>query len=106
MKTRSRRSRKSTTLKLHHGICCEVTMHGLNKWYESVFERLGWMILAKKHGYSDKIHAYKSEIQRLKMGIEHKLTHVHEIDRKTDLMILHENILELEKHVNEDFKGI
>jgi len=105
MNKTSRRSQKhGRTLKLHHGKCCEATFDGIQMWYKEKFEKLGWMILAKEHGYEDKIAEYKSSLRRLKQAIEHKMTHVEENDRKHDLLIMHDNLLILMDHVNKDFQ--
>lgn len=86
-----------------HKKCCEATMHGLNKWYETEFEKLGWMILAKSHGYNDKITAYMNSLHRLKQALLHKMTHVKESDRKDDLTIMCNNLDILLAHVQKDF---
>jgi hypothetical protein len=78
-------------------------MHGLHEWYENKFEKLGWMILAKDKGYNDKIMCYKTSLNRLKTAIEHKMTHIHEADRKEDLQIMLHNVKILVDHVNKDF---
>lgn len=31
------------------------TMNGIAKWYKKMFKQLGWMVLANKKGYTDKI---------------------------------------------------
>jgi len=85
-----------------HKTCCEVTMHGLHEWYEHKFEKLGWMILAKSHGHTEKVREYKHSLQMLKKAIEHKMTHIHEMDRKQDLMIMHSNVMILIAHANKD----
>lgn len=82
--------------------CCNATYHGLHHWHKSMFEELGWMILAKSHGLTDKITAYKNSLQRLKWSIEHKMTHTKERDRKEDLMILHGNLMVLIEHADKD----
>jgi hypothetical protein len=83
--------------------CCEATMHGLNHWYKSKFEKLGWMILAKARGHTDKIICYKTSLMRLKEALEHKMTHIHEADRREDLEIMCHNVNILIDHVNKDF---
>ena len=82
---------------------CGVTTHGLHKWYASMFEKLGWMILAEHRGYKDKIATYKKSLLRLKNDIEEKIDQVDDHDKKTDLKIMHYNLEVLIKHVNKDF---
>jgi hypothetical protein len=101
--------KRTQTQKYHHSTtkkslyCCEVTLHGLNHWYKHEFEQLGWMILAKNRGMTEKIINYKYSLQSLKKAIEHKLTHIHEKDRKDDLNIMLHNIKILCEHVDKDF---
>jgi|LauGreSBDMM110SN_4_FD.fasta_scaffold40042_1 predicted ATP-binding protein involved in virulence len=80
------------------------TGHAIKKWYEKMFEQLGWMILADQKGYTDKITSYKASLERLKDAIETKMQNVHESDRKEDLKIMHENLMILMSHVNKDFR--
>jgi len=82
----------------------EATFHGIHKWFTSVFEQLGWMVLAHKKGYNDKIVAYKHSLLRLKNAIETKIASVHELDHKDDLLIMHKNLLILINHVHHDFR--
>jgi hypothetical protein len=103
-KSSKRSSKKNQTMKLHRGTCCEATFDGIQMWYKEKFEKLGWMILAKEHGYSDKIAEYKSSLRRLKQAMEHKMTHVTDSDRKHDLMIMYDNLKILMTHVNADFQ--
>jgi hypothetical protein len=80
-------------------------MKALQHWYKCKFEKLGWMILAKKHGLYDKITHYKSSIHRLIKAIEHKLEyHTHDADRKDDLRIMLNNVHTLKDHVDTDFE--
>jgi len=105
MKTRQnrrpvRRHNKTSAKKCN----CEHTFCGLQQWYKSVFEKLGWMILAKKNGWYDTIEAYRHSIRRLKHAIEHNMKHhTRDHDRKEDLQIMCNNVCELERHANHDF---
>jgi hypothetical protein len=86
------------------GYCCDATHHGLQHWYKAKFEKLGWMILAKKRGMDDKIAEYKNSLDRLHKALTHKLEyHTCEPDRKDDLMIMRDNIEVLKEHVDKDF---
>ena len=86
----------------HHTKCCEATFDGIQKWYVNKFEKLGWMVLAKKHGHEERVREYKHSLKKLKEAIEHKLTHVTENDRKHDLMVMHHNVDILIEHANKD----
>ena len=101
-KTRSMK-KSGSTMKRGRGPKIQATMHGINHWYEEMFEKLGWMVLAKHKGYTDKITTYKNSLMRLKQAIETKIASVHETDRKNDLKILHSNLMVLINHANKDF---
>lgn len=75
----------------------DTTFHGLHKWHERMFEKLGWMVLAKSHGRDLKIAAYLDGIQHLKTSLEEAKGHYQEADRRHDIDILHKNVMELEK---------
>lgn len=91
--------------KVCSGYCCDRTMKGLQYWYKCKFEKLGWMILAKKEGLYDKLTHYKSSIDRLIKAIEHKLEyHACDEDRKDDLRIMLSNVHTLKEHVDMDFE--
>ena len=102
-KTRKNRSIRRKTANNRGKMCCDVTMHGLHEWYDDKFEKLGYMILANAKGHTDKIACYKTSLHRLLEAIEHKITHVHEMDRKHDLEIMMTNVKILIDHVNKDF---
>jgi hypothetical protein len=52
----------------------DVTLKGINRWFKSVFEQLGYMVLAKSKGMTDKIQVYINSVHRLKQAIENKKT--------------------------------
>ena len=79
------------------------TMHSLEKWTHHMFEQLGWMVLAKSYGYSDKIHSYKQSVRRLKESLLYKLNHTHNSDRKDDLKVLIKEVEILMAHIEKDF---
>ena len=82
--------------------CSESTFFGLKKWYATMFEHLGWMVVAKEKGMSYKLPTYKTSLQKLKCAIEKKIGYIHDPDKKKDLQIMHENILILIKHAAKD----
>jgi hypothetical protein len=100
-KTQRRSNNRTATIKTRK---IEATYHGIHKWFTAEFEKLGWMVLAQKKGYNDKIVAYKHSLQRLKNAIETKIASIHEQDRKDDLLIMHKNLLILMDHVHQDFR--
>lgn len=101
-KTRSNRKnmRKTSKLMMFHD---QATMHDIQHWFKHMFEKLGWMILAKHHGYRYKISSYKEGLKHLKKTIENKMATVKEIDRLEDLRILHHRLCVLIDHVHKDF---
>ena len=79
------------------------TYNELKKWYQGMFEKLGWMILAKHYGYNDKIKMYKTGVMHLRDCIAKKHSKMHDLDKKDDLKIMLTNIEILIKHINKDF---
>jgi hypothetical protein len=63
-----------------------------------MFEKLGWMILAKARGHEYKIVAYKHGVKHLHECIDHLMTELTEADRQHDL-----KVLKMEVEVLEDF---
>jgi hypothetical protein len=104
-RTKMNVTRKTKRMGMCEGYCCDATHHGLQHWYKSKFEKMGWMILAKQKGMNDKIVEYKNSLDRLHKAIQHKLEyHTCEDDRKDDLMIMHHNVGVLKEHVDKDFE--
>ena len=89
------------TMRMHGEL--QHTLHGLHEWYEAMFEKLGWMLLANRNGWHDKVATYKNSVNRLCMAIERKIKEVREADRKDDLTIMWENVMVLKEHVHRDF---
>lgn len=76
------------------------TMEGLEHWYTSKFEKLGWMLLAKAMGHDTKIAEYKRGISRLLDSIQQAMGEYNDPDRIRDLRILHTNTTVLHDFVN------
>jgi len=82
---------------------CEATFCAIDRWYQSEFEKLGWMILAKHKGMWDKIRTYQNTLHHLKDCIEHKIKETKDFDKKNDLNIMCDNVIILLEHVKKDF---
>ena len=52
---------------------------------KSSFEKLGWMVLSHKNGYSDEVTGYKSSVMRLRDCISKKHS---KMNKKNDLRIM------------------
>jgi hypothetical protein len=68
-----------------------------------MFEKLGWMLLANKNGWDDKIITYKKSVHRLEEAIFFKHNNTTDPDRKMDLKIMLENVHVLKEHIAHDF---
>ena len=79
----------------------DVTMHGLKRWYEELFEHYGWMVLAKNKNMTDKVAMYKKSLMRLEEKLQCKMTNLHEIDRKNDIHIMYDNVKILCDYANK-----
>jgi len=78
--THSKKSPARSTLKNRVHAEHVPTFHGLHGWMSHVFEHLGWMVLAKKYGYTDKLVSYKSSVDRLADALEKRLEMIQEPD--------------------------
>jgi hypothetical protein len=85
---------------------CEypATMEWLKVWHQSMFEQLGWMVLANSKGMKYKVESYKKSLLQLQDKLQCKINSVHDPDKKTDLEIMHQNVQLLVAHVMKDFK--
>ena len=70
-----------------------VTIHGLDKWYNHCFEKLGWMILNKSNIL--KINSYAQSVRDLHASISLKHSTIQNLDVKEDLRIMKMNVSEL-----------
>lgn len=86
----SKLSDSSKHKKHYHNEKNDATFCGIHKWENSMFEKLGWMVLAKNEGNNLKIKSYFYSIHYLKSMIMKKMEEVHEKDRKDDLKILYD----------------
>jgi len=80
------------------GMVNDVTFYGLSHWYKHAFEKLGWMILAKKRGMTKKMESYKHSLDMLLHDIESKIKTTRDPDRKADLKIMLDNLTILIDH--------
>ena len=69
----------------------QATTQALMKWYVSLYEKLGWMVLAQQKGLKFKLDYYKKSIRLLK---EELICKIH---------IILDNMNILEKHIQKDF---
>ena len=100
--TKRHKRSKSGTIK--NKCLNQTTMYGLITWYEEMFEKIGWMVLAKsKGGMEDKIVAYKNSLTRLQEKLKCKINEVTNEDNKNDLRIMLVNITILLNHANKVF---
>lgn len=76
------------------------TFHGLYCWNKYLFEKLGWMILAKSDGHKIQIDAYKNSINELISHLQSKKKSLKDVDRKKDIQILLDNSKILKSHVD------
>ena len=74
----------------------DCTFYGLHKWHKAMFEKLGWMVMAKEHHSDLKLKAYMEGIQHFLMCVEKKIKDTRDEDRKDDLDILMKNVKCLE----------
>jgi hypothetical protein len=84
-----------------HSQPLEITFEGIHSWYRSLFKRSGWLILALRDGYTDKIKNFKEEAEHLLQAAKQKERQVQEKDRKDDLKIIQKNLKTLINHISK-----
>jgi hypothetical protein len=104
-KTFKRRSNKKRQHSKSEKISCKfpAATAGLMKWYFHLYEKLGWMVLAKHQGLVLGIEFYKRAISVLKERIICKIDSVRDYDKRNDLRVILNNVIVLEKYVNTNF---
>ena len=83
--------------------CCEMTYCAIGQWYKHIFEKLGWMVLAKAHKNDYKVEHYVKTIEHLHASIRSKIKTIKDSDKKADLKIMMKNVEHLLKHAKRDF---
>ena len=104
----NKRSRKSIklgkTMKKMDKCYNPATIHGFHRWYIAMFEKLGWMVLAKSKGHmNDKIVSYKLSLTRLEEKIRCKINTTYDMDKQIDLKLMLQDVRILIDHVDKDF---
>jgi hypothetical protein len=79
------------------------TFHGLHEWHKNLFEKMGWMVLAKEKGYDYKIADYKKSINRLMESLKHVMGEYTDLDSKHDLKVLMTHVECLKAFVAKHF---
>lgn len=77
------------------------TQHGLEKWQKGMFEKLGWMVLAKEKGLDYKVQTYKKSLDRLIASIKHVSSEYESHNRKHDLNVTLLNVMCLKSFVDK-----
>jgi hypothetical protein len=77
------------------------TFHGLNCWHKYLFEKLGWMLLAKTYNHDIQLEAYKNSVDELINHLNIKCKTIKDKDKKDDLKILLSNTKILKTYVDK-----
>jgi len=77
------------------------TMPGLVMWHKAMFEKMGWMILAKAKGMNDKVRAYKTGVDDLVKSIQQTSKEYEDHNRKHDLNVMLMQAKLLQKSVHK-----
>jgi len=68
------------------------TFHGLHDWSSHMFEKYGWMILARRNGHKDSVKGYIRSLKHLHDEIARKHQETVDEDRRKDLEELLSNV--------------
>jgi len=68
------------------------TFHGLHDWSSNMFEKFGWMVLAKRNKHKDTIKSYIRGLRHLHNEIIQKHKETTDTDRRKDLEELLSNV--------------
>jgi len=74
------------------------TFHGIHEWSSHMFEKLGWMLLAKRNKNRSSIRCFIKDLRHLLHEIDAKCLETMDPDRKKDLQELHSNVSYLAEH--------
>jgi hypothetical protein len=85
---------------------CDTTFKGLHCWYVAMFEKVGWMILARDCGHFDKITSYKNGLTRLMEALDRKKSSLEDNDKKKDIVIMQATLNKLITSVNLFFPEV
>ena len=77
------------------------TFRELSYWYKYLFEKLGWMLLAKKHGNDIQLNAYKNSVDELITHLNSKHKTLKDKDKKNDIKIILNNTKILKSYVDK-----
>lgn len=77
------------------------TMKGVHEWYVSIFEKLGWMVIAAAKGKTYKIKTYKQSVDELIKTLMHIRSEYESQNRKHDLNVMIMNVEALKGFIHE-----
>ena len=99
--TRSQRRSKRSTRKEIRIPELAGTMFGVNRWFRTMYEKLGWIVIAKAKGLNHKVVEYKRNLARLVRMIEQLMSEYMNVNRIHDLRVLHMEAKALLAYVNK-----
>jgi hypothetical protein len=81
----------------------DITFQGLSEWYVSLFEKLGWMVIANHEGRRDKVRMYQDSLIHFLKKAENKYRSLKSQDKKDDIFIMMNKVIILLEHLEKDF---